>query len=115
MINLNALLFIFLLILVAAYWRGALGVRERVLATARKAVDQVGAQLLDQTVSMAWMKLCRTQSGGVAIRRCYRFEFSLAGDDRRMGRVVIDGRRVRHCELQMPEGNLILDDRVVRE
>lgn len=109
MIDLNALLFILVLVLAAAYWRGALGARERVMATARKAVAQVGAQLLDQTVSMEWMKLYRTPGGGVGIRRFYHFEFSLTGDDRRTGRVVVDGRRIRHCELHMPDGNLILD------
>ena len=109
MINLNALLFILVLVLVAVYWRGALGARERVMETARKAVVQVGAQLLDQTVSMQWMKLYRAPGAGVGIRRFYRFEFSLTGDDRRTGRVVVDGQRIRHCELHMPDGNLILD------
>ena len=108
MIDLGALLLILILVLVAVYWRGALGARERVLDAARRAVEQVNAQWLDQTVSMERMKLIRAPGGGIGIRRFYRFESSLAGDDRRMGRVVVDGQRVRHCELLMPEGKLIL-------
>ena len=109
MIDFNALLLILVLILIAAYWRGTLGVRERAAAAARKAVDQTRAQWLDQSISLERMQPYRMSKGGVGLRRFYRFEFSLVGDDRRTGRVIVEGRRIRHCELDMPEGRLIFN------
>ena len=110
MIDFDALLLILGLILAAAYWRAALGIHERAVAAARKAVDQTGAQWLDQAVSLERIQPYWARRWGLpTLRRYYRFEFSLAGDDRRTGRVVVEGRRIRYCELHMPDGHLIFD------
>jgi hypothetical protein len=82
-----------LLILAGAYaWQNALRARERARASAHDLCARVGVQLLDQTVALRRLRLQRIPGRGMAVRRCYGFEFSRDGIDRWRGSLdLLDG------------------------
>jgi hypothetical protein len=85
-------------------WADAARAREAALRHARRLCERVDAQLLDDSVAMTRLSIGRGPSGWPALRRVYRFEFSLAGDERRDGWVRLSGRQVYGAALELPEG-----------
>jgi hypothetical protein len=76
-----------LIVLLAAVWiwQNALRARERARMLARELCARAGVQLLDQTVSLRRMRLHRVPGSGLRVLRCYGFEISVDGADRRHG------------------------------
>ncbi len=77
----------------AWFWLDGLKARERGVAAARAACDSEGLQLLDDTVSLASLRLARDEDGRLVPKREYEFEYSDTGDNRRRGRVLLLGHR----------------------
>lgn len=75
-------------------WLDGLKARDGGIAAARAACAAEGLQLLDDTVSLASLRLTRSDEGRVMLRRVYDFEYSDTGDNRRRGSVVLLGHRV---------------------
>jgi hypothetical protein len=48
------------------------------------------------------MRLSRGSDGRLALERHFGFEYSTGGDDRRSGRIVLHGRRLRSVVGPMP-------------
>ncbi|MGE0384892.1 MAG: DUF3301 domain-containing protein [Gammaproteobacteria bacterium] len=92
--------------LAAAGWyvHGSLGAREAVLAHARRACGELGVQLLDETVAVIRSRLARDEHGRVRLRRWYRFEYSAAGLDRRVGHATALGARVETLIIDGDDG-----------
>jgi len=86
-----------LLLLVVALIYGLGSIRSKELA--RSAVHahcrKQGLVLLDDTVVLKRLALCRNGLGRVVLRRQYRFEFSSDGDLRYSGEVILSGRQVQ--------------------
>lgn len=86
------------LLLVAAgaawLWLDSLKAREAAVAAARDACALESLLLLDDTVSIAAVKLARDDDGRIRLQRAYIFEYSDTGNNRRNGSVVLIGRRV---------------------
>ena len=82
-----------LLILIALYvWHDVLRARERARLLAHDLCARAGVQLLDQTVALRRLRLQRVPHRGVLVRRCYGFDFSTDGADRRRGSLdLLDG------------------------
>jgi hypothetical protein len=82
-----------LLLLAAFYfWHNALRARERARYLAHALCARVGLQLLDQTVALRRVRLRRIPGEGLRLLRCYRFDVSTDGNDRRDGSLdMIDG------------------------
>jgi hypothetical protein len=82
-----------LLILAAFYvWHNALRARERARALAAGLCARAGLQLLDQTVALRRVRLRRIPGEGLRVLRCYGFDVSVDGDDRRQGSLdLLDG------------------------
>jgi hypothetical protein len=82
-----------LLILAALYvWHDVLRARERARVLAHDLCARSGVQLLDQTVALRRLRLQRVPHRGLLLRRCYGFEFSTDGTDRRRGSLdLLDG------------------------
>ena len=82
-----------LLILIALYvWHDVLRARERARLLAHDLCARAGVQLLDQTVALRRLRLQRVPHRGVLVRRCYGFDFSTDGVDRRRGSLdLLDG------------------------
>jgi hypothetical protein len=80
-------------------WVDSMRSRERALAASRRACAEVNAQLLDETVALAKLRLCRTSRGTMALCRVYEFDFTLDGENRRGGLVVMRGQLIEDLVL----------------
>ena len=81
------------------WWYDSMRARERALATAGAACERDGLQFLDDTVECVTTRPVRDGDGHLVLRRCYRFEFSDDGNNRRAGAVVILGTAVESVHL----------------
>ncbi|SFK31648.1 DUF3301 domain-containing protein [Lysobacter sp. cf310] len=88
---------ILLMILGAAafsFWSAGRAAAERAEALGRDACKAAGVQWLDQSVHATGMRLCRHDNGWLGLERTFRFDYSLDGEDRHIGRMVLRGERL---------------------
>jgi hypothetical protein len=78
----------------AVFWHDALGARERANEAARETCVATGGVLLDGTVAFRSLKVVRGAGGRLAFERTYLFDYTLDGNTRRQGFVVMFGQRV---------------------
>ena len=76
------------------FWFDSLKARESGLAAARRACQREGLQFLDETVVGHGFKFARDDKGHLVLRRGFDFEYSLSGDDRYLGAVIIEGHDI---------------------
>lgn len=88
------------LVLVGWGWHASLAARELANRIATDTCTRAGVQLLDGTVSMLRLSLARPESGGLALRRTYVFDYSDDGYSRRRGFVVMTGLAVDSVGLE---------------
>lgn len=81
-------------------WFDAMKARERALAAGRAACERYRLQFLDDTVSLARLRLARDDEGRLRVHRTYTFEFSDTGDNRRQGAVVTLGPELLDLRLE---------------
>jgi hypothetical protein len=93
-LTLGEILVIFAVGSYAVYLFKALRVRELALIAARRACEQRGVQLLDQTVSIRRLSMSRDELGRWRVWRQYQFEYSVEGYERERGNVIMLGNRV---------------------
>ncbi|MRR51568.1 MAG: DUF3301 domain-containing protein [Rhodocyclaceae bacterium] len=80
--------------LLAWFWFTAIQARDTAMQAARKACDDEGLLLLDDTVSQTGLSPARDDEGRLRLRRSYEFEYSDTGDNRRRGSLVLLGGQV---------------------
>jgi hypothetical protein len=78
----------------AVFWHDALGARERANEAARETCVATGGVLLDGTVAFRSLKVVRGVGGRLAFERTYLFDYTLDGNTRRQGFVVMLGQSV---------------------
>ncbi len=83
-----------LLIALAWLWMDSLKVREIAVRGAREACAAENLLFLDDTVSIASIKLARDSEGQLRLQRAYDFEYSDTGNNRIRGGVVMLGERM---------------------
>lgn len=93
--------------LLAWFWQDSLRTRERAIRAAAQACKEIGAQLLDQTVSLESIKPARNRRGHLIFKRIYGFDFSVAGYERRRGRAIMAGQVLEQMQIDEPEGTII--------
>ena len=76
------------------FWHDALGARERANDAARETCVATGGVLLDGTVAFQSLKVVRGVGGRLAFERTYLFDYTLDGNTRQQGFVVMFGQRV---------------------
>ena len=76
------------------FWFDSLKAREAGIDAARRACLREAVQFLDETVVGHGLRLARDERGPVVLRRAFEFEYSVSGDDRHTGSVVLEGREV---------------------
>ena len=78
------------------------GMRVRELATqaSRSHCQQLGLQLLDQSVSLSITRPARNDEGRITIYRRYRFEFTSTGDERYKGHIDMHHQQVSTIHLE---------------
>jgi hypothetical protein len=84
------------------FWSDSLSKREIALAAARRACEQAGVQLLDETVALHRLRLRKDEEFHSRFYREFSFEYSTAGDDRHPGRVYLLGERNLGVSLIQP-------------
>ena len=94
-LELGEVVLILLLAAYGVYSFQALRVRELALQAARRSCDREGVQLLDQTVSVQRMSLSRDATGNWRVWRQFRFEYSVDGEERERGHVIMLGNRLQ--------------------
>ena len=107
--NIGVLLSLIALTLLVWFWADSLRARERALSACARGCREIGAQLLDQTVALRRLRLARDPDGHAALRRTYRFEYTLDGVQRLRGNVVLRGRSVESLTMETPQGVMHLD------
>lgn len=89
------------------FWFDSIKSKENAMAYAAHACRDIKVQLLDQTVSLTQLKLARTKQGRLALQRTYQFDFSIHGNERREGRVMLKGHQVEQIQLDYDDGTVI--------
>ena len=77
-----------------AFWSAGRAAAERAEALGRDACRAANVQWLDQSVHAIGLRLCRHDNGWLGLERTFRFDYSINGDDRRVGRLVLRGDRL---------------------
>lgn len=94
----NLTLFLLLCTALAWLWHGH-GLRERALAAVIRHCEREGVELLDGNVAFGRYRIVRDASGRRRFARIYGFEFTVTGEQRHQGRIVLYGARVGSIEL----------------
>ncbi len=76
------------------YWQDSAHAREFGVAAARAACARENLQFLDDSVAQRGLRWVRNDAGRLRLQRSYAFEFSVTGDDRQPGLVVMQDREV---------------------
>lgn len=79
---------------IAWLWFDSMQARGIAIQEALFACASDGVQLLDQSVSISKIALDRDEKGQLKMRRCYTFDYSDTGNNRRRGSVVMLGHKV---------------------
>lgn len=104
----KALLFLAFAAFLVWFWQHSLAIRELAVRQCRKVCEEMNLQFLDQTVALASL-MPYYNNGMAGCRRCYNFEFSIGGNDRYKGSIVLSGKTVNHLQLQHPDGDILID------
>lgn len=94
----NLLLFLLLASLGAWFWH-AHGIRERALQAVRQYCAKADVDLLDENVAFRRLALLPDLRGRKRLARVYGFEFTVTGEQRHPGSIVMFGTQVGHIEL----------------
>jgi hypothetical protein len=77
-----------------SFWSAGRAAAERAEALGRDACQVAGVQWLDQSVHAIGLRLCRHDNGWLGLERTFRFDYSIDGEDRHVGRMVLRGLRL---------------------
>lgn len=77
-----------------SYWSAGRAAAERAETLGRDACRNADVQWLDQSVHAIGLRLCRHDNGWLGLERTFRFDYSIDGADRHIGRLVLRGRRL---------------------
>lgn len=92
---------LFLLFLAAAAWLWhSHGIRERALLAVKRHCKKLDVELLDGNVAFRRIGLERDSRGQRRIGRVYDFEFTVTGERRQPGTIVMFGMHVGRIELE---------------
>jgi Protein of unknown function (DUF3301) len=81
-------------LIVGWFWHDSLKQRERANVAAQQACERASLQFLDGTVAFTQLKVYRADSGRLALRRTYVFDYTARSIERQQGFVVLAGERV---------------------
>jgi hypothetical protein len=80
--------------MVFAFWSAGRAAAERAEVVGRNACQAAGVQWLDQSVHAIGIRVCRHENGWLGWERTFRFDYSINGEDRHVGRMVLRGERL---------------------
>ena len=97
----GVLLIILLCLASAWYWLDSMRAREIACALCEQACAGAGVQFLDETVALKRLWLRRDREGRLRLCRRYGFEFSITGESRRAGFVMLCGTELEALHLDL--------------
>jgi hypothetical protein len=77
-----------------AFWNSGRASTERARELGRDACRAAGVQWLDEAVHVVAIRPCRLANGWMSWERTFRFDYSIDGQDRHGGRMVLRGDRL---------------------
>ncbi len=80
------------------WWHGR-GLKDSALKVVKRYCDEQQLQLLDEGLVLSKVRIARSESGMLRLRRQYRFEFSSTGDERYGGTIDVLGTRIQSIKL----------------
>lgn len=93
-------IFVLMLLATAGAWLWhAHGLRERALAQVKQHCAKVDIELLDGNVALRKITLLADARGRKRLARVYGFEFTVTGEQRHVGSIVMFGQQVGRIEL----------------
>ncbi|MBV2132460.1 DUF3301 domain-containing protein [Pseudomonas sp. MAP12] len=99
MLTLGELTALLLALGACAWLWHAHGVHEHALRLVREACQREDVLLLDENVAFRRLRLQRDRRGQLRLAREYAFEFTVTGEQRHNGRIVLFGRQPALIEL----------------
>lgn len=99
---LGTLISMLIAVALLAFWFVGRAAAETATYYGRQACRNAGVVWLDQSVHLLSMRPRRGSDGWIGLERHYGFEYSIHGDDRHAGRIVLHGRRLRSLVGPMP-------------
>jgi hypothetical protein len=96
------LTFLLLATAALAFWFAGRSAAEVAIQYGRAACERAGVQWLDQSVHLVSLRVRRGPDGWLGLERHFGFEYSIGGEDRHAGRVVLHGRRLLALAGPMP-------------
>jgi hypothetical protein len=103
----HELLYILMLLGVLWFWRDSANAREKATSAARAACTQINAQFLDETVMMVKLRLCRRNTGTMALCRLYNFDFTVDGSQRRSGVIQMKAQIIEDILLDIDKNTVL--------
>jgi hypothetical protein len=91
----SSLIFLALLALLAWFWLDSLRAREIAIGIGHESCRQHGVQLLDGTVALSKLRLQRNPQGRLRWLRTYQFDFSVTGEGRQRGTLILLGMELQ--------------------
>lgn len=86
----------------AAYWSADRAAAEMAATYGRLFCQRAGVQWLDQSVHRVSLRLRRFPNGRLGWERLFRYEYSVAGEDRQAGLLTLQGTRLVSSVEPMP-------------
>lgn len=94
-------IFVLMLLATAGAWVWhAHGLREKTLALVKAHCAKVDIELLDENVALRKITLLADARGRKRLARIYGFEFTVTGEQRHAGRIIMFGQQVGRIELE---------------
>lgn len=87
-----------LIFLVALYVWHAVGAKELAFELTKERCEQMGLQLLDESIGGWKVSFSKSKSGQWRLQRFYTFEFTSTGEQRYQGYIVLVGGKLHHIE-----------------
>ena len=94
------LIVIFILAMIGFIWWHDRGIKQKAYNLAKRKCDQIDVQLLDQNVRLDKIQLIRSKSTPLSIERTFKFEFTVTGERRYSGTLVMRGSRLHTVETE---------------
>jgi Protein of unknown function (DUF3301) len=99
---LTVLLLMIVFVPAFTFWSTGREVAQLAVDHGRRACYHAGVQWLDQNVHQVRLRPYRRSDGWLGWERHFRFEYSTAGEDRRAGVVIMQGRMLAGLIGPMP-------------
>lgn len=94
-------IFVLMLLATAGAWLWhAHGLRERALELVKQHCAKADVELLDGNVALRKLALLADARGRKRLARVYGFEFTVTGEQRHTGRIVMFGQQLGRIELE---------------